>query len=378
VNREWSRGGIGVALLLVAAALAFTLKVSHKMEDFEVYHRAAARALAGEPLYRAEDGHWLFKYLPVFAVVTAPMALVPEQAAKAIWFFASIASLVLLLRTSLALLPQRRKPAWLLVVVTAAVMAKFYAHELELGQSNLFLATAAATALLAVQRGRESLGGMLVTLAAICKPYAVIFYPWLLARRRAASVISAGVAMLAGFLVPMARYGVAPTVTLHLEWWRTVTTSIEPNLLNADNISWLAMYSRWLQPGAAAQWLTLATAIAMLGVMGDVFRRRGMVASPELLEGGLLLTLIPLLSPQGWDYTLLAATPMMMCLVNYEDRLPTALRWGVFAAMAVIALSIYDVMGRTMYAAFMNNSGITLACFVLIAGLAMLRRRGIA
>jgi hypothetical protein len=378
VNREWSRGAIGVAGLLVAAALAFTLKVSDKMEDFEVYHRAAARALAGEPLYRPEDGHWLFKYLPAFALVISPLALVPEQAAKAIWFFASVASLVLLLRTSVALLPQRRKPAWLLVVATVGVMAKFYAHELELGQSNLFLATAATAALLAVQRARESFGGVLVSVAAICKPYAVIFYPWLLARRRAASVISAGVAMVAALLLPVARYGMGPAIALHVDWWHTVTTSIEPNLLNGDNISWLAMYSRWWQPGAAARWVTAGTALTMLGAVVYVMRRRRTVSSPELLEGGLLLTLIPLLSPQGWDYTLLGATPAVMCLVNYEDRLPPALRWSAITAMAVIALSIYDVMGRTLYAAFMNNSGITLACFVLIGALVVLRCRQIA
>ena len=122
----------------------------------------------------------------------------------------------------------------------------------------------------------------------------------------------------------------------------------------------------------------LRTALTMLGAVVYVMRRRRTVSSPELLEGGLLLTLIPLLSPQGWDYTLLGATPAVMCLVNYEDRLPPALRWSAITAMAVIALSIYDVMGRTLYATFMNNSGITLACFVLIAALVVLRARQIA
>ena len=39
-------------------------------------------------------------------------------------------------------------------------------------------------------------------------------------------------------------------------------------------------------------------------------------------RGRLLLTLIPLLSPQGWDYVFLVSTPAIMLLVNYEDRLP--------------------------------------------------------
>jgi hypothetical protein len=46
--------------------------------------------------------------------------------------------------------------------------------------------------------------------------------------------------------------------------------------------------------------------------------------------------------------------------------------------MAVIGLTIYDVMGRTAYHAFMMASGITLCTFVLIAALAGLRARQVA
>ena len=44
------------------------------MVDFEVYRTAAARALDAEPLYRADDGHYQFKYLPAFALAMAPFA----------------------------------------------------------------------------------------------------------------------------------------------------------------------------------------------------------------------------------------------------------------------------------------------------------------
>jgi hypothetical protein len=81
------------------------------------------------------------------------------------------------------------------------------------------------------------------------------------------------------------------------------------------------------------------------------------------------------MSPQGWEYTLLTATPAVMCLVNYSDRLPPLLRSLTIAALAVIGLSIYDLMGREMYTAFMRASGVTLAFFVVIAALITLRRR---
>ena len=368
----------GLAALLLVGALAFAFKVSPGMPDFEVYWRAAGRALAGEPLYRPEDGHWLFKYLPIFAVVIAPIAMLPIQVAKAIWFIGTLVALAVLLRISVALLPRLQKPGWVLVVATVVVMGKFYAHELALGQSNLLLAAAVAGALLALKRGREALGGALVVTAIVLKPYAVILLPWLLARRQRASIAVAAIGLAVALLLPMARYGIAPAIRLHLDWWQTVVTSIEPNLLNADNVSWVAMYSRWFGLGSLARWLALVTTLLALGLVIDVFRRRRALAFPELLEGGLLLTLIPFLSPQGWDYTLLVATPAVMCLMNDEQHLPSGLRVGAIAAMAIVGLTIYDLMGRRLYSTFMGQSGITIAFLVILAALVALRRRQVA
>jgi hypothetical protein len=72
---------------------------------------------------------------------------------------------------------------------------------------------------------------------------------------------------------------------------------------------------------------------------------------------------------------LLLAAPAVVGLITHLRDLP---RWcGVLTAVAMagIGLSIYDVMGRTAYHAFMMASGITLCTFVLIAALVALRAR---
>jgi hypothetical protein len=48
------------------------------------------------------------------------------------------------------------------------------------------------------------------------------------------------------------------------------------------------------------------------------------------------------------------------------------------AALAITGLTIFDLMGRAAYGAFMQMSGITLCFFVVIAALAALRHRQIA
>lgn len=87
---------------------------------------------------------------------------------------------------------------------------------------------------------------------------------------------------------------------------------------------------------------------------------------------------IPFVSPQGWDYVLLVATPAVMLLVNWEGSLPGVLRWPTLAALALIGLSIYDVMGRAAYHAFLTMSGITLCFGLVIAALVALRVRRLA
>ena len=62
-------------ICLVLAAVIYQSRIAGEMADFDVYRTAANRALAGEPLYRADDGHFRFKYLPAFALAMAPFAV---------------------------------------------------------------------------------------------------------------------------------------------------------------------------------------------------------------------------------------------------------------------------------------------------------------
>jgi hypothetical protein len=117
---------IAIALLALVAAAAFAGRSHREMLDFEVYRVAGARAASAQALYRAEDGHWQFKYLPAFALAIAPLAQLPPVAARAVWFFLSIALVALLLNRSLALMPDRRRGSVLLVCLTVLAMGKFY------------------------------------------------------------------------------------------------------------------------------------------------------------------------------------------------------------------------------------------------------------
>jgi hypothetical protein len=370
---------VGLGLLIALAIWVFIYKAAPRMPDFEVYWRAASRAAHAQPLYQASDGHFVFKYLPAFAVLAIPLGFLSVHAAKLLWFAISVALVVWLLVLNVRLPAERRVPPRWLVFFTVITFGKFYAHELVLGQVNVLFAVIATYALLAMKEGREAEAGLLVTLAIVIKPYAVLFIPWIVARRQLVSIVSVCAGFAVALVLPVIRYGVAGTITLHREWWAMVTGTTAPNLSVYDNISLAAMFFRCVGPGDQSARYAFIAAIVLLLIAAVVFLLRRGVTFPEGLEGGLLLTLMPLLSPQGWDYVFLIATPAVVLLINYSDRMPWFWRVAVIPiTLGAIGLSIFDLMGRTAYYAFMRMSGISLLFFVVIAALVTMRVRKIA
>ena len=366
---------VALAAACVVLFFVFREQAARKMPDFEVYWKAGVRARLAEPIYRVEDRHYQLKYLPGFAVLAIPAGLLPLDIAKGCWFTFSVALIVALNWLSLRMLPERHRPAWFLVLATVVAMGKFYGHELVLGQVNLLLAVLVAAAIVAMRADREALAGALVAAAVVVKPYAIIMVPWLIARRRLGSIVTMVAGLILALILPAAFYGVGGAIALHREWWQTVRDSTAPNLLNPDNVSIAAMYAKWLDQRSLAAALAAITSLALLGPPVDAFLRRRGVRFPEALEGSMLLVLMPLLSPQGWDYVFLVATPAVLLLVNGLDHLPAGLRWLTIAALATTGLSLFDVMGRQRYATFMALSIITLCFLVVIAALTVLRQR---
>jgi hypothetical protein len=365
-------------LALVSLAALFTTKVSRRMPDFEVYWTAGSRAIAAQPLYREEDGHYQFKYLPAFALLAAPLAMLPLPVAKALWFAVSALLMLVLLWLSVRALPAIHRPPALLLVATFVAMAKFYAHELVLGQVNLLFAVLVVRAIVSIDSGRETSAGILLALSVVVKPYGAIFAPWLATRRKGAAFVAMMVALALLVLLPAARYGWSGNLRLLAGWWHTVTATTPPNLTNPDNVSLGAMFARYLGPGSTATILAAVAALALLGGATIVMAGRGRLHAPEALEGALLLLLIPVLSPQGWDYVLLISTPAVMLLLDTLHLLPRGLRYATGTAIALVGLVIYDLVGRDFYRAFMRLSIITICVAIEAAALVTLRFRRVA
>ena len=364
--------------LLLLALVVYATHIRHEMIDFLTWRQAVVRALVAEPLYRPEDGHYQFKYLPLFALVMAPFGVIDQDTGKLLWFAILIGLLVLLLRWSVRALPDKRLQQRTLLLFAILLMAKFYAHELLLGQTNLLLAALLMAGLVAVRRDRGLTAGALVGLAVFVKPYALILAPWLVvARGWPAGVMTAGVVAL-GLLLPAAVYGWSGNLDLLREWLRTVSESTAPNLLGNDNVSIASMWAKWIGPGAFASGLAWVTIAGTVGLALVAWRRRRAVAEPEYLECALLMLLIPLVSPQGWDYVLLLATPAVVCIADRWRELTRPWQRALGVALPLMGLTLFDIMGRRLYGRFMALSVVTVCALVVAAGLTNTRWRGLA
>ena len=367
-----------VCILIASAAWLFVAKASQRMPDFEVYWRAGARAAASEPLYRASDEDYQLKYFPTFAIAAIPLGMMPLATAKVVWFTLTAVALVILLPLSVTLLPQRRQPVWLLIAALVVGLGKYYAEDLVLGQINTLVALVAVLAILALNRGREALGGLLIALAIVLKPYALILAPWLAVRRRLPSIAALATGLLVAFLLPVMFYGLEGTISLYRGWWQTVTSTTDGTLLHSDNVSLASLWAKRLGIGSVAAALSAVSSLVLLIAAAFAFFRRGDVERPDGLEAGLLLAITPLISPQGWDYVLVLATIALLYIVNDFDRLSRAMQAVTILAIAATGLTLYDLLGRRAIYALLDFSIITVGMVALIATLVTLRMRKLA
>jgi hypothetical protein len=369
---------VATLALVLVAGLAYTARIRHEMIDFLTWRQAAVRALDAEPLYRVEDGHYQFKYFPAFAVVMSPFGAIDAETGKLLWYAILVGLLVAMLRWSVSVLPDRRLRAGVLIGVTTLLMAKFYAHELVLGQTNLLLGGLLVAAVVALARGRPMRASALAGLAVFVKPYALIMGPWLLATHGWRAVAPAALVIAAGWLLPTMVYGWSGNAALAGDWLRTVTDSTTPNLLGNDNVSIASMWAKWLGPGWSATLLSWLTLAGVLALVVAAWRRRRTVPAPDYLECALLMLLIPLISPQGWDYVLLLATPAVVCLVDRWRELSRPWQGTLGLALALMSFTMFDLMGRALYGRFMALAIVSVCALTLAAGLVHIRWRRLA
>jgi hypothetical protein len=370
-----NRSGLYFILVgFILCTAVFTLRVKNEMADFEVNNKAAQRLYNGETLYRTADGHWQFKYLPFSALLYLPLAFLPLPLAKALWFGLTVAASVLIIAISSKLIDNKYNTLFSPVLVTALVMGRFFLREIQLGQIKALIAflLLVVTWLLARSKSPSApaAGGAIGGLAAALKPYAVIIFPYF-ALRKMWSAFAAGSAVL--ILTPALFYGWKGNLIVLGEWRSSLASSTPVLFSSQDNISLIGFLMKRTHDLNLSLIIYAITLVLLGGLVLFLICRGRRVSQPSVLDGFLILALVPLLSPLGWDYTFLSFAPAVMLICRHGGEYRPFWKGFLVMNLLVIALSLYDLMGHRLYAAFMSSSILTLNFLILVGYLAYLR-----
>lgn len=368
-------------LLLVSFCLIFLLRVKNEMVDFEVNYQAAKRLRLGETLYRASDGHYQFKYMPFSAFLYLPLSLLPLSVAKGMWYGISLVSLALVFFLALRLLHLDKKKSLTIGFLSFLILARYFFRELQLGQINALITFLLLLMVSLLVRGkslgrRQAGSGILLGLSTALKPYAAIFFPYFIIRKKGLALTSGIIVLIVALLAPSFFYGLEGNFKVLGEWQSSLRASTPSLFSSQDNISLIGFFTKWTSRQNLSLTLYLLALAVLGGLVFSLLLVKVKTPQPEILDGFLLLGLIPLISPLGWDYTLLSSAPAVMLILAHFDKYRPI--WKAFLGLnfAIIAFSLFDLMGRESYASFMSWSVITVNFLVLIGFLAYLRIKG--
>ncbi|MCX6565444.1 MAG: glycosyltransferase family 87 protein [Candidatus Aminicenantes bacterium] len=364
-------------LLILAAAAVYLLGIRHDMTDFGVCYRAGDRILSAETLYRETDEHLQFKYAPAAALFYAPFSALPWEAAKVAWFIVMTGCLAGILRILSRWAAGRGMTARWPLVWTVAVMAKCLGREFELGQVNILILLLLVLMLRETMAGREATAGLFWGLSLLFKPYGLIFVPYLILKKRGKVLGFGAAALLAGLLIPVVVYGWRGNMTVLVEWVRTLFASTPGLLLVGDNASLYAFIAKIFglsDSGAMIGGGFIAAALGVLLLLMILQRKKEKIAGTEYAEVSVLMMLIPMLSPLGWNYNYLYGLPAVLILMTILPRFGRIERAVVIVNFILIGGTLREILGKAAFR-FYTWHALVVPGFLVIFGMIFLARR---
>jgi hypothetical protein len=369
ITRRKALYALGAVILVVLFCIIYLGWVRTDMSDFGVCYKNGSRILQGETLYRISDGHLQFKYAPVSALIYAPLALLPYEAAKAIWYILELCLLFATFWISYKLLPSRLKGPVFVLGLSFLILLKFIGREIELGQVNILIIFILTAMLAAELKKHDTTAGILWAISLFFKPYALILLPYFILRKRLKLIAVGSFILILGLALPIAYFGFQGNIIVLKEWISTLSKSTPGLLAVGDNASLYALIWKTL-PGhheTLIQIIWIICGLIAAGALLWMMRRARLQVShaPEVLDVAFLFVLIPLFSPLGWYYNYLYSTLAVVLLMNNLSKFPGVWKIVLIADVIMIGATLRETLGKTLFQ-FYNHSHLVAVNFIIV------------
>ena len=334
---------IGSALAIYALIL---VQAGLHHQDVDAYLAAGRAVWHGQPLYTTFLQHPFpdptlrpaYIYPPVFALIVAPLALLPDAAANVVWLMLGQASLAAALVLVLRWL---RPPAWAATAILCATVT-FYPVWIDAvqGQANLPILLLVTAGIAGIVRGQPRFAAALGAAAAL-KLTPVILLVWLLLDRRfreAAWMLGA----MAGITAAAALLRFHDTLVFFGQVLPALSkgTAFYANQSLAGVMSRLFSSNPYTTPWIALAWAFLLPVAAAIVLIAFWFWRTRHV--PALARAIAFVPLLPLLSSVTWPHHLVILLPLIwtVAIALAERRWPPAPTVGMAGLLVIFSVVV--------------------------------------
>jgi alpha-1,2-mannosyltransferase len=334
---------IGASLAIYALVV---IQAGGRQQDFGAYLAAGHDLLSGHPLYATFLQHPFpdptlrpaYIYPPIFALLIAPLALVPAWLATAAWVLINQAALAL----SLLLFIRRYRPGgWATAGLIAATLS-FYPLWIDAaqGQANLLVLVLVVGGLIGVLSGQPR-AGVLIGIAAGLKLTPALLILWLLVERRLkdASWMAAGFLAVTG-LGALVRWDDSLTFFTRVAPALARGTAVYANQSVSGLLARLTTANPYTHP-----WVVLPLSL-LLPVLAALLAGYWLWSTHDrdlTVRAGAFFPLLPLLSSVTWPHHLVILLPVIWFAIIAI----ASLGWPVVRTLALITVLLgFSVLAR--------------------------------
>lgn len=415
-----SKKTAAISLLVLVFAGGLVGAIRKSTSELPVYTTGAARMLAGEEIYRADDPK-PFTYPPVFALPFVPLVPLPVWLHRPVWYLVNVAALavvIVLLRRCVQPVvagnPGRRgPPAWVFWLIVFVLGGRHVGSVFENQSHDMLVFLCVMVSIHAACTGREGAAGVWAGLGAACKATPALFAPVFVWQRRFRAALFVGLAAIAFTVLPDLVLPRQDGGMWAMSWHGTFVSGIKPGQTAEVKGAWTAWnrlnqnlagtiyrlttkpeyedehvfdVSIWTSGERARRTLTLSAQLLVIGLLLCA-TRPGLARRTEaddlafrrFGEGGAVACCMVLLSPMSSkSHFCVLLIPIAFCvahlLYRQRDRIITALMILVFIAGT---MTTKGLVGRQIGDRLLACGTVTLCALAALAATAYILCRGL-
>ena len=382
ITRPW----LGLAfILIVCLSFLFAEAINHRLwlSDFEVYYKAAYRLINAENLYRhSEDGHYIFKYSPVSALIFIPFTLFSFGVAKIIYWLFLTGIIILnfyisvrLLSPKIGLKPDSKRTN-VLYVLSALILALHFLRELHLGQVNYLLLFMYILVLSALIKERVITASVLLSLSLFIKPFGLIFLPYLIYRKKFKALLMVGISSVVWSFIPLLFYkNWNLFIHQYYAWFNEIGIEMghkQALLANANHtlFSVIARFTPlrfFLSDPSFTPFYQFAILVALLFFFYKAFNlsSKNMIVENTILDFYLIVGFIPLLAFTS-ENAFVFEQLLVIAVLFYFKLLSTPDKILAILSFVLIGGNFAELLGYRLSAFLDNNSFVSIGAMLLM------------